>query len=789
MNKKLFLIIVGLFFINCAGVQSKSGIIGRNSLEQLEKKYKQLSKQYLKKVQNHPNDKELAINLARFYYNFRDYQKVQNLLRGLDSNEARLILAKALVQLKEYDQAIEIYQIIGDDLGNQEGLFLYGEVLEKKNLFPKAIEIYSKVKKPYRKQARERIESIQKKIENTVPESIQKLSESANHFLTKIEDEAAVVISVDETIEILPNKTSISTIHVVKKILKERGKDLAEIDIGYDSTYEQVELEYARTITNQSQVVYAGKENIRDVSRYLDFPLYSNSKAFIISMPAVGIGSYLEYKIKIYSSKLPAGDNFNFIYRLREQYPIFRANFKLIAPKGKKVNIRFFNQDQAKGVNLKPALKQTPKTKIYNWKFKELDPIVPEYNMPPFSYINPAFLVSSFSSWQEIYNWWFSLYSDKLKIKPEMGKLVKNLTKDKESQGEKAKAIYEYVAKNIRYVAVEYGDSGYEPHLASEVFINKYGDCKDQAILLVALLREAGLDAYPVLIPTRSSYPISKDFPSINFNHAIAAVYLKGNFIFMDPTSDTTPFGQLPLADQDRMVLLFSPKNYQILKTPLSRENQIDYQMDIDIKSSENANIKRRVWSKGYFASGYRSYLKYSHPSRIKEDISQRIAEIAPFYRILNLNIENENELDKKPVLTYEFIADNFLSPSGSLRILEPLNQLDFKTSLISKDERNFPIDFRGIFSKSAQVKVNLPSDIDVKYLPESRHFENKWFSLDTNYESRKQTINFSQKFSVKKRFVSKEEYQDFKNLFLKALYYLRGQIILEKKQGSLIKK
>ncbi|MCF7878526.1 MAG: DUF3857 domain-containing protein [Candidatus Omnitrophica bacterium] len=788
MNKKLFLILVSLFFINCAGGRDGSGAIRPSSLEQLERKYKQLSKRYLKKVQNNPSDKELAFGLARFYYNFRDYKKVRSLLRGLDSNEARLLLAKTLVKLKEYDQAIEIYQRIGDGLSSQEGLFLYGEVLEKKNLFPKAIEIYAKVKEPYKKQAEKRIESIQKKIENIVPESIRELSESAKKFLATIKDEAAVVLSVDETIEILPNKTSVSTIHVVKKILKERGKNLAEIDIGYDSTYEKVELEYARTITNQSQVVYAGKENIRDLSRYLDFPLYSNSKAFIISMPAVGIGSYLEYKIKIYSSKLPAEDNFNFIYRLREQYPIFRADFKLTLPKEKKINIRFFNQEQAKGINLEPVLKQTPKTKIYNWKFKKLSPIIPEYNMPPFSYINPAFLVSSFSSWQEIYKWWFSLYSDKLKMNPEMSKLLKSLTKGKKDQKEKAKAIYEYVAKNIRYVAVEYGDSGYQPHLASEVFLNKYGDCKDQAILLVTLLRAAGLDAYPVLIPTRGSYPISKDFPSINFNHAIAAVYLNGNFIFMDPTSDTTPFGRLPLADQDRMVLLFSPKNYQILKTPLSKDNQIDYRMDIDIRNSESAEIKRKVYPKGYFASGYRSYLKYSHPSRIKEDISQKIAEIAPFYRILDLNIENEKELDKQPLLTYTFTADNFLSPSGSFRILKPLNQLDFKTSLISKDERNFPIDFGGIFSKTARVKINLPAAMDVKYLPKSRHFENKWFNLDTGYESGKQTINFFQKFSVKKRFVAKEEYQDFKNAFKEALYYLRSQIILEKKQGSLIK-
>ena len=69
-----------------------------------------------------------------------------------------------------------------------------------------------------------------------------------------------------------------------------------------------------------------------------------------------------------------------------------------------------------------------------------------------------------------------------------------------------AKLIHEFVAKDIRYVAIEYGDSGYEPHHAKEVFVNRYGDCKDQAILLITMLKEAGIEAYPVLIGTRGVF-------------------------------------------------------------------------------------------------------------------------------------------------------------------------------------------------------------------------------------------------------------------------------------------
>ncbi|MCF7916232.1 MAG: DUF3857 domain-containing protein [Candidatus Omnitrophica bacterium] len=783
MNKKLFIIVSIFFFLSCSN-PTGSNDLNDKSFIQLKSKYKKVIEKYQKKIRNNPDNKKLVINLANFYYDFRDYEKAKEILVNLNTNQAKILFAKTLVKLKEYGQAIEVYQNIIDDLRDQEALFLYGEVLEAKNLFPKAIQIYEKVKEPYAQKAKKRIKIIQKRIENIFPENVKELSQQAADFISEIEDEASIILSVDESFEVLPNQTSLSTIHVIKQVLKERGKQSAEVDIGYDSTYEKVELEYARTITKEGKVIYAGQENIRDVSRYLDFPLYSNSRAFIVSMPAVDIGAYLEYKVKIYSSKLIDKDNFNFIYRVREKQPIFKAKFQLTIPEKKEIDIKFFNQRLAKGLDLSPNVVKKLGKKIYNWKFKRLKPIVSEYNMPPVSYVNPAFLVSSFSSWQDIYQWWFSLYRDKLKLNLEIKNFLSTLIKDKKSKIDKAKTIYEYVAKNIRYVAVEYGDSGYEPHSAINVFVNKYGDCKDQAILLVALLQEAGLDAYPVLIPTQRIYPIDKDFPSVTFNHAIAAVKIDDQFVFMDPTSNTTPFGQIPLADQNRRVLLFLENNYKIIKTPGSKENGIVYSMDIDIGPDQNAMIRRKVSSLGYFASSYRGYLQYSHPLRIKEDISQKMIEISPFSKLIDYEIKNKDDLDKRPVLTYTFIGDDFLNPAGLYRVLKPLDQIKLKDSLISKEKRKFPIDFQGIFSKTAYVNINLPSSLEVKYLPESQSLDNKWFSLEIDYKNIGKTIKFYQKFKVKRRFVKKDDYQLFRKDFKKALYYLRSQVILEKEDN-----
>ncbi|MCM8824300.1 MAG: DUF3857 domain-containing protein [Candidatus Omnitrophica bacterium] len=594
-------------------------------------------------------------------------------------------------------------------------------------------------------------------------------------------DEAGIIYFVDEEIEITEQNTSVSTLHIVEQVLKERGKDLAEVEIGYDSTYERVELEFARTVTPDGRVIYAGKESMRDVSKYLNFPLYSNARAFIISMPSVEVGSFIEYKLKIYSSKLINKDDFSFIYKLRENYPIFNAKFKIVLPKDRDIRIKFFNEDYAKEYNLNPCVKIDKDKKIYSWDFNKITPIIPENNMPNLSYVNPAILISSFNSWDEIYQWWWLLCKDKFSLDKNAIEFVNNLVKDLDNEYDKAKRIYEFCAKEIRYVAVEYGESGHEPHYAWEVFLNRYGDCKDQAILLVAMLRTAGLKAYPVLIPTEDTYPIDLNFPSVNFNHAIACVDINDKLIFMDPTAETVSFSKLPFSDQDRDVLVFEDESWQIIRTPQSKDNEFIYEMYISIDEEENANVSRTVTTNGVFSAIHRAYLKYTHPSRILEDIQKRMVEISSFSRLVNYKILNVDDFEKSPILNYQFFTEKFLNPAGELRIIPVIDEIHIDPNLVGKEKRDFSIDFATIYTKKATIKIELPPNLTIKYLPNNVNVDNRWFGFETIYTGSDKELVVNQKFEVNSRFVYPQDYQEFKRELERVIYFLRSEVILEK--------
>ena len=125
-----------------------------------------------------------------------------------------------------------------------------------------------------------------------------------------------------------------------------------------------------------------------------------------------------------------------------------------------------------------------------------------------------------------------------------------------DGEREKARALYDWVSRNIRYVAVYLGSGGYVPHSADEVLANEYGDCKDHVVLLQALLAAAGIDSVPALINFGSSYTLPKVGSFASFNHVIT--YLPSLDLYVDSTAQFAPFGVLPFGDTDKPVVLTS---------------------------------------------------------------------------------------------------------------------------------------------------------------------------------------------------------------------------------------
>jgi len=143
---------------------------------------------------------------------------------------------------------------------------------------------------------------------------------------------------------------------------------------------------------------------------------------------------------------------------------------------------------------------------------------------------------------------------------------VKKITQGKLTLREKARAIYNWVVTNIRYVGLEFGIAGFKPHSAQEVFNNKYGDCKDKATLLIAMYKAAGIPAFYALVGTREMGKLEKEIPMSQFNHAIVVAKIGDELIWLDPTCEVASFGEIPGDDQEKLALVFFEDKAKFLK-------------------------------------------------------------------------------------------------------------------------------------------------------------------------------------------------------------------------------
>ncbi|MBI4972343.1 MAG: DUF3857 domain-containing protein [Candidatus Omnitrophica bacterium] len=754
-------------------------------IQQAEEYYQRSITEYKNLIQKGSNLEQLYLGLGKLYYRHGEFEKVAQTLKQSKEPQAKKFLAMSYYRLGNFTDALEVFS--KNDFADDEYQYFYGLTCEKLNLYDQASKVYKKIKSAeFYRRAAERVELIEKEAGIT---SLDEIGGEIRKIIAtspapeKYPQAGALVLYCDENIEITPTHTSRAELHYVVKILNERGKEnFSETHIDYDSTYEKVELEYARTIKPDGEVLEVGSRHTRDVSKYLNFPLYSNARAFIISFPGVTAGSVIEYKLKVYNNQLINKKDFVLSYPLQSSEPIISANFNLKLPKDRPLQIKILNEKYNQfGSNLKPRVKEESGRLVYSWQFKDIPQIIPESNMPPLVEVNPTILVSTFTNWQEIYHWWWNLAEDKIEVDVAIKEKVRELTRNSSSPEAKARSIYSFCAKEIRYVAVEYGEAGYEPHPASDIFKNKYGDCKDQAILLVTMLKEAGLSAWPVLIATKEYHNLNVDFPSVLFNHCIAACNLNDKVIFLDPTAETCSFADLPSPDQARKVLVCKEAGYKIEETPLfaAGHNLSKQYVKIKINPDETVEAEKSIFTHGLYDQAQRLWLLYTSPELIEDTLKEAIQGVSIGAKLEKYEIKNLNDLNLPVLFTYTFKGPEYFTTAGRLRIMPQLASLD--VPLTGKEKRKYPIDFGLLDTEEIISEIELPSSFVIKYLPEGLSVESPWLKIILEYKQIGNKIIFKQKTQIEKITVSTFEYPDFK-VFLEALAKkIKQRIVLEK--------
>lgn len=354
-------------------------------------------------------------------------------------------------------------------------------------------------------------------------------------------DYPAVVLEDDAVMEMRINEKNQFSEFTRKRVVKIQNRDgyhLANVMIPF-TRQNSIHIDYAFTVDSMGNIFQVLPEEIYEIPLYPDFVFYSDQKARIFTFPAVQAGSILVYKYTIKFSYLTPSNAWYF----QDNIPVLLSRFKLIYPGGLEIRYKEYGIRNAPEILKNPAGFQN----YILWEERNIPPIRLELNMPVLRSLARRVVFSplGMSSWQDVARWYGTLFYSA--VQPEIP-FRKDMPGEHSDPVVLAKRIYTWIQDHIRYVAVEMGSGGYQPHPANEVFMKKYGDCKDMVALACSIGKQYGLSILPVLVPFRTFQYVDTSLATpAYFNHLIGMIRTeRGDTIFMDFTSTYTPFGQIP---------------------------------------------------------------------------------------------------------------------------------------------------------------------------------------------------------------------------------------------------
>ncbi len=513
--------------------------------------------------------------------------------------------------------------------------------------------------------------------------------------------------------------------------------------------------------------------------------LVSDVKEKILRIPAADPGNIIGYEYEEEDQPFVLQD----VWSFQETNPVREAHYSLQFPPGWEYKATWINY---------PEVKPTQSGNQAQWVVRDIKAIKPENEMPPMRAVAGLLVLSfvppggganrGFQNWREMGHWEAGLEHGRREASPEIKQKVAVLTSPAATQLAKMQALAKFVQSDIRYVAIELGIGGWQPHPAPEIFAHRYGDCKDKATLLSSMLHEIGVDSFFVSINTERGGVAPDRPPMIGwFNHEILAVRLPddvkdsslvavlehpklGRLLIFDPTDEWTPFGQLRGELQSNYGLLVTPEGGELAKLPQLPTTRTGVQRTAKLKLSPNGTlsgdfVETRLGDSGLWQ---RVTLKSATKETDKiKPIETMLSHSLSTFQITKASVLNLNLTDQPFGYQYSLVAENYAKNAGNLLLVRP-RVLGSKSSdlLETKEPRKYPVEFGGPSRDTDTFEIALPAGYEVDDLPPPVDADYGFASYHSKTEVAGNTLKYTRTFEVKELSVPLNKVEELKKLY-----------------------
>ena len=381
----------------------------------------------------------------------------------------------------------------------------------------------------------------------------------------------------------------------------------------------------------------------------------------------------------------------------------------------------------------------------------------------------PMLVVSTDPSWQHFSKWWGELTEPLMKATPEIKAKVAELTKDAKTDDDKVHALYNFVAQDIRYRGLGVGPrTGYTPRPAMETMTSRWGVCRDVSILLTSMLREAKIEAYPVI--TNAGDPVLEDIAHDGFNHAIVAIKKPGGWEYVDPTAKNNN-ALLPGNEAEQHTLVATLKGEPLTKIPAADPSvNLGHAIaETTINADGSMTSKVKLETKGVFDLVVRSVGAMMSKDQQKEMLETLLHHSLPDAELVSFEMTSALALFTPMEVTLELKVPNAAPKAGDYRLLRSLvtsGSLGLVENVLpqvlgAQPTRKYGLDAQVTFEYDQTETIKLPADTKVVALPNAAQSSNKVSAVTSSCTKQDaNTISCKRTFQLKSRHIAPDQYK-----------------------------
>ena len=434
---------------------------------------------------------------------------------------------------------------------------------------------------------------------------------------------------------------------LVVKTFTQRGVEaFRQLPITWSPDRQEVRVLKARITKSDGSVV----DSFSDSDRNINEPwtgMYYDARARILSFPGLAPGDVLEVQWRLDDTAVEnlLSDYWGDTESVQSTYPKRRYRYVVEMPKERPL---YWNKATLpKWVSVKQE--ELEGRGVYRFESENVPRVVPEPQMPGWSEVATVLHVSTYKTWEQVGRYYWGLVREQLVPNDELKKTVDEVLKgiDRKDDQKVLRAIYGFVVTNTRYVALEFGIHGYKPYRVDRVLSRRFGDCKDKASLMTAMLKVAGIDSRLVLLRMRSLGQLDPEPASLSaFNHAI--VYVPKFKLFLDGTAEFHGSRELPSADNIANVLIVEPDGPSTFFTTAetsAEANPVSMTFAVTLNAEGGAEAKGTLSVTGQGAPEYRR--AYQAAASRKSVFEQAWAQSFPGLKVSEVTMTDPTKIEE----------------------------------------------------------------------------------------------------------------------------------------------